>query len=92
MKKLVLTVSTLALAIGFTVSGAQARSQRGTVDQNLGVNGNKNHLHANNIRLCNNRCTISGPYSGNIVGIGNQNLGPTGTPGKKKGHEDKSWR
>ena len=91
MKKLVLAASTLALAMGLGIAGAEA-GQRGTVNQNLGVNGNKNHLHANNIRLCNNRCTISGAYSGNIVGIGNQNLGPTGTPGKKKGHEDKSWR
>ena len=91
MKKLVLAASTLTLAMGLGIAGAEA-GQRGTVNQNLGVNGNKNHLHANNIRLCNNRCTISGDYSGNIVGIGNQNLGPTGTPGKKKGHEDKSWR
>jgi hypothetical protein len=92
MKKLVLTASAMALAFGFAVSAAEAGGQKGVVNQNLGVNGNKNHLHANNIRLCNNRCTISGDYSGNIVGIGNQNLGPTGTPGKKKGHEDKSWR
>lgn len=88
MTKLTLALATAAvLALGATA--AQAKSQSGTVNQNVSA-GNKAHLHANNIRLCNNRCTISGDYAGNIVGIGNQNLGPTNAGGgKSNGHGPK---
>jgi hypothetical protein len=92
MSKLLLTAGTVALmAIG---AGAPAMAKPKSVIS--GVNqsttfGNTGHVKANNIRLCNNRCTFQGDYSGNVVGIGNQNLGPTTVnPGKAKGHY-KAW-
>ena len=56
------------------------------MNQNFSVAGGKAHVHANNIRLCNNRCAISDDYAGNIVGIGNQNLGPTNAGNSDNGH------
>lgn len=94
MSKYLLGASAAALVvIGTSVAPAQA-AQRGVVNQS-NLSGSAKNVHANNIRLCNNRCTISGDYAGNIVGIGNQNLGPTvvkagkpsgSHPGKGKGH------
>ncbi len=99
MKKYVLAGSALAFALALGIFGAQAGGGHGSKAVNNGVIqtntfGEKSHPHANNIRLCNNRCTVSGDYAGNIVGIGNQNLGPTITNAGKGGHKghDKGWR
>lgn len=96
MTKIILAAAAV-LAMGMATTAAQAapKSWSGTVNQNVSA-GSKAHLHANNIRLCNNRCTIVGDYAGNIVGIGNQNLGPTyagKSYGHSKGHSKghKSW-
>jgi hypothetical protein len=83
MTKVTIGLAAVA-AILATGTVAQAKSVTGVVNQNTSVNGK---AHVNNIRLCNNRCTISGDYAGNIVGIGNQNLGPT-SAGKSSGHSN----
>jgi len=79
-----LTLGLAAAAAVLAMGTAAQASQRGVVNQNTSVGGK---AHVNNIRLCNNRCSISGDYAGNIVGIGNQNLGPT-SAGKSGGHSN----
>jgi hypothetical protein len=68
----------LVLSLGFVVTAAEAKPRTAVSGVNQTTSfGNTGHVKANNIRLCNNRCIFYGDASGNIVGIGNMNLGPT---------------